>query len=87
MTNDPGVHPLTALDLVIGASTAPKRRRRRLESTIKAARKAGAGHVEIFDDRVVIPLAGEPAKSGIGESSPDRNEWDEVLPGGDHGAR
>jgi hypothetical protein len=86
MTNDPAVHPLTALDLVIGASTAPKRRRRRLESTLKAARKAGAGHVEIFDDKVVIQLAGKPAKPGIGAGSLEQNEWDEVLPGGDHGA-
>lgn len=88
MTNDPGFHPLTALDLVIGAPTAPKprRRRRSLASTLKAARKAGAGHVEIIDDKVVIPLAGEPAKGGIGAGSLEQNEWDEVLPGGDHGA-
>lgn len=85
MTNDSNVHQLTAVDLVVGTSAAPKHRRRRrsLASTLKAARKAGAGHVELTEDKVVIALAGEPAEP---QGSPDRNEWDEVLPGGDRGA-
>jgi hypothetical protein len=82
MTNDSNVHHLTAVNLVVGTSAAPKHRRRRrsLASTLKAARKAGAGHVELVEDKVVIALTSEPP------GSPDRNEWDELLPGGDRGA-
>jgi hypothetical protein len=85
MTNDSDVRHLTAINLVVGTSAAPKHRRRRrsLASTLKAARKAGAGHVELTDDKVVIALAGGPVEP---PGSPDRNEWDEVLPGGDRGA-
>ena len=63
MTNNPAVHPLTALDLVISAPAASKRRRRRpsLTSTLKAAQRAGADHVELVDDKVVIHPGGEPA--------------------------
>ena len=51
MTNDSNVRHLTAINLVAGTSAAPKHRRRRrsLASTLKAARKAGAGHVELTD--------------------------------------
>ena len=81
---------LTAVDLVAGAPAALKHRRRRpsLASTLRAARKAGAGHVELIDDKVVISPAGETEMStNDGGCSADRNEWDEVLPGGDHGER
>jgi hypothetical protein len=92
MTNDSaGVNHLTGCDLIVGAPAAPPKRRPRkpsLASTLKAARKAGADHVEIIDGKIVIALAGEPVKpTGNGARSPDRNEWDAILPGGDHGTR
>ena len=92
MTNDSArVDHLTACDLVVGAhATPPKRRQRKptLAAALKAARKAGADHVEIVDGKIVVALAGQPAKpTGNGAESSDRNEWDVVLPGGDHGAR
>jgi hypothetical protein len=87
MTNDPAVHPLTALDLVIGASTAPKRRKRKrpIGSTLRAARKAGARRVELTEEKMVVDFSGEPAGPG-GAGALDSNEWDEVLPGGRHGS-
>jgi hypothetical protein len=57
---------------------------RSLASTLKAARKAGAGHVEVIDDKVVIALAGEPPNAGEADAVVS-NEWDEVLPGGQNG--
>jgi hypothetical protein len=85
MTNDSTVHHLAAVDLVAGAAAALKHRRRRpsLVSTLKAARKAGAGQVELIDNKVVISLAGETENDA--GCSADRNEWDEILPGGGHG--
>jgi hypothetical protein len=89
MTN---VYPLTACDLIVGARTAPPKRRQRkptLTAALKAARKAGADHVEIVDGRIVIALAGEKATpTGTGTAAPDTvaNEWDDLLPGGGHGA-
>jgi hypothetical protein len=84
------VHHLKAENFAIGArSSAPRGPRKpSLASTLKAARKAGAGHVEIIDGKIVIALAGEPVKpTGNDARSPDRNEWDAILPGGDHGTR
>jgi hypothetical protein len=86
MTDNPEcIRHITACDLVIGAhpERQRKRRRRSLASTLKAARKAGAGHVELVGNKVVIALAGEPSEPA---KSPDPNEWDEVLPGGERGA-
>ena len=65
MTNDSAHVDLTARDLVIGARSAPPKRRHRkptLTTALKAARKAGADRVEIVDGKIVIALAGEPAK-------------------------
>ena len=45
--------------------------------------------VEIVDNKIVIPLASEPAKpKSTSTAAPDSvaNEWDDVLPGGDDGA-
>jgi hypothetical protein len=77
------IHHLTAVDLVVGAPTARKRRRLSLVSALKAARKAGANHVEVIGEKIVIPLTGEAAERGCGEA----NEWDDVLPRGDIGTR
>jgi hypothetical protein len=57
----------------------PRRQRKRsLTKVCEAARKAGAGRVIV--DGVVIALS--PA-AAVPES--DANEWDAVLPEGDHG--
>jgi hypothetical protein len=80
---------MTALDLVIGAQPKRRPRKRSFASTLKAARKAGADRVEILDNKIVIPLASEPAKpKSTSTAAPDSgaNEWDDVLPGGDDGA-
>jgi hypothetical protein len=85
MTNE-SIHHLQAISLVVGTPAAVKHRQRRrsLASTLKAARKAGAGHVELINNKVVIALAGEPPDAR--EAGPVvSNEWDEVLPGGLHG--
>jgi hypothetical protein len=93
MTDHRGrVHHLTACDLVIGPPAPPAKRRQRkptLAAALRAARKAGADRVEIVEDRIVIALAGEAAKPiGNSTAAPDLgpNPWDDVLPGGDHGA-
>jgi hypothetical protein len=92
MTDHPAhVDHLTSCDLVIGARAAPPKRRQRgatLAAALKAARKAGADRVEIVDGKIVIALAGEPAKpngNSAGSSVPGANPWDIVLQGGDHG--
>jgi hypothetical protein len=60
-------------------ATVPRRQRKRsLTKVCEAARKAGADRVIV--DGVVIALS--PA-AAVPES--DANEWDAVLPGGDHG--
>jgi hypothetical protein len=84
MTNE-SIHQLSAISLVVGTLAAVKHRQRRrsLASTLKAARKAGAGHVELIDNKVVIALAGKPPDTRAGPVV--SNEWDEVLPGGLHG--
>jgi hypothetical protein len=57
----------------------PRRQRKRsLSKVCEAARKAGADRVIV--DGVVIALS--PA-AAVPKS--DGNEWDAVLPGGDHG--
>jgi hypothetical protein len=73
-------------ELVEPSVPAPRRQRKRsLASTLRAARKAGADGVIV--DGVVIalsPAAAAPAESEtVSDSS--ANEWDAVLPGGDHG--
>jgi hypothetical protein len=85
MTNQ-SIRRLAAVSLVVGAPAAVKHRHRRrsLASTLKAARKAGAGHVEFIDDKVVIALAGEPPNAREANAVVS-NEWDEVLPGGQNG--
>jgi hypothetical protein len=88
MTN---VHPLTACDLIVGARTTPPKHRQRkqtLTTTLKAARKAGADRVEVVDGKIVIVLAGQPVKPNGNSASSSilSNPWDDVLPGGDHGA-
>jgi hypothetical protein len=55
-----------------------RQRKRSLAKVCEAARKAGADRVIV--DGVVIVLS--PA-AAVPES--DANEWDAVLPGGDHG--
>jgi hypothetical protein len=84
----PASDHLTALDLVIGAQLKRRPRKPSFASTLKAARKAGADRVEIVDSKIVIALASEPAKPMGTGTAPDAgaNEWDDVLPGGDHGA-
>jgi hypothetical protein len=58
---------------------APRRQRKRsLAKVCEAARKAGADRVIV--DGVVIALS--PAAA---VPEPTANEWDAVLPGGDHG--
>jgi hypothetical protein len=62
---------------------APRRQRKRsLASTLKAARKAGANHATV--DGVVIALAPAAAVPEAVNNGHE-NEWDAVLPGGDHG--
>jgi hypothetical protein len=59
----------------------PRRQRKRsLSKVCEAARKAGADRVIV--DGVVIALS--PA-AAVSESGVNVNEWDAVLPGGDHG--
>ena len=59
----------------------PRRQRKRsLSKVCEAARKAGADRVIV--DGVVIGLS--PA-AAVSESGVNVNEWDAVLPGGDHG--
>jgi hypothetical protein len=66
-------------ELVEPSAPAPRRQRKRsLAKVCEAARKAGADRVIV--DGVVIVLS--PA-AAVSES--DANEWDAVLPGGDHG--
>jgi hypothetical protein len=82
---------IKACDLIIGAGAPPKHRQRKqtLATALKAARKAGADRVEVVDGKIVIVLGGQPVKSSgnsAGSSIPDTNPWDDVLPGGDHGA-
>ena len=86
MTSQSALHHFAAVNLVVGTPAAVKHRHRRrsLASTLKAARKAGAGHVELIDDKVVIALAGEPPNAGEADAVVS-NEWDEVLPGGRNG--
>jgi hypothetical protein len=90
MTNDfTHVHHLTACDLVVSArAAAPKRRPRKptLTATLKAARRAGADRVEIVDGKIVITLVGKTATGTDPPPDAGANEWDDVLPGGDHGA-
>jgi hypothetical protein len=93
MTNDSAnVNHLTSCDLVLGAPAAPPKRRPRkpsLASALKAARKAGADRVEILDNKIVIPLASDPAKpksTSTAASDSVANEWDDLLLGGDDGA-
>jgi hypothetical protein len=84
----PAVDHLIATNLEVGAPPKRRHRRRSLASTLRAARKAGAGHAEILEGRIVISLAANlapPTDDSAG--SLDRNEWDAVLPGGDRGAR
>jgi hypothetical protein len=58
---------------------APRRQRKRsLAKVCEAARKAGADRLIV--DGVVIVLS--PAAAAPGSNA---NEWDAVLPGGDHG--
>ena len=80
---------MTALDLVVGAQSKRRPRKPSFASTLKAARKAGADRVEILDNKIVIPLASDPAKpKSTSTAAPDSvaNEWDDLLPGGDDGA-
>ena len=57
----------------------PRRQRKRsLATVLAAARKAGANHVTV--DGAVIALS--PAAAA---PESDANEWDTVLPEGDHG--
>jgi len=90
MTNDfAHVHHLTACDLVVsGRAGAPKRRLRKptLTAALKAARRAGADRVEIVDGKIVITLVGKTATGTDPAPDAGANEWDDVLPGGDHGA-
>jgi hypothetical protein len=61
------------------APPAPRRQRKRsLTKVCESARKAGADRVIV--DGVVIALS--PAAA---VPEPTANEWDSVLPGGDHG--
>jgi hypothetical protein len=62
-----------------------RQRKRSLAKVCEAARKAGADRVIV--DGVVIalsPAAAAPAESETVSNS-SANEWDAVLPGGDHG--
>ena len=85
MTSQPSVHRLAADNLVVGTpATAQRRERRRsLESTLRAARKAGARRVELTEEKMVIDLS-DPAQPR-GADAFESNEWDEVMPGGRHG--
>jgi hypothetical protein len=88
MTDDPAVHNLIALDLVMGAP--PKRRQRRPSpvTTIKRLLKAGiaATGATIAPDGSVSVTLSEPAavrpanSNGNGTAAPDpkTNEWDGV---------
>jgi hypothetical protein len=61
----------------------PRRQRKRsLAKVCEAARKAGADRVIV--DGVVIALSPAAAAAAAVPES-DGNEWDAVLPGGDHG--
>jgi hypothetical protein len=51
----------------------------------QAARRAGADRVEIVDGKIVITLVGKTA-TGTDPAPAGANEWDDVLPGSDHGA-
>jgi hypothetical protein len=86
MTSQPTVHPLAAVNLVVGTPAPAKRRERRrpLESTLRAARKAGARRVELTEEKIVIDLS-DPAQPR-GADALETNEWDEVMPGGRHGS-
>jgi hypothetical protein len=92
MTDYQSVHPLKACDLIIGAGSDPPKHRQRkqtLTTALKAARKAGADRVEVVDGKIVIVLAGRPVNSSGNSASssiPVTNPWDDVLPGGNHGA-
>jgi hypothetical protein len=62
----------------------PRRQRKRsLVKVCEAARKAGAHRVVV--DGVVIELSPAVAAPEPTVTDPDANEWDAVLPGGDHG--
>jgi hypothetical protein len=65
MTDDPTVHHLTALDLVVGAPAPPKRRQRKPSpaTTIKRLLKAGitATGATVAPDGSVSVALGEPA--------------------------